>query len=48
MGSSTATTSATAHLQDEQDFRYQNGAAIRSIPHLGVNLDVDNGGLGLN
>ena len=32
----------------EQDFRYQNGAASRSIPHLGVNIDVDNGGLGLD
>ena len=32
----------------EQDFRYQNGSASRSIPHLGVNIDVDNGGLGLD
>jgi hypothetical protein len=28
--------------------RYQNGAANRSIPHLGVNIDVDNGRLGLD
>ncbi|KAH9000096.1 CNH-domain-containing protein [Lactarius akahatsu] len=35
----------------EHDFRYQNGAASRShtnIPHLGVNIDVDNGRLGLD
>jgi hypothetical protein len=28
--------------------QYQNGAASRSIPHLGVNIDVDNGRLGLD
>ena len=49
MGSSAATTtSAITRLRDEQDFRYQNGAASRSIPHLGVNIDVDNGELGLD
>ncbi|KAH9042293.1 CNH-domain-containing protein [Lactarius hengduanensis] len=35
----------------EHDSRYQNGAASRShtnIPHLGVNIDVDNGRLGLD
>ena len=49
MGSSAAiTSSATTRLQDEQDLRYQIGAAIRSIPYLGVNIDIDNGGLGLN
>ncbi|KAH9072338.1 CNH-domain-containing protein [Lactarius deliciosus] len=35
----------------EHDFRYQNGAASPShtnIPHLGVNIDVDNGRLGLD
>ena len=32
------------HYEYEQDFRY---AASRSIPHLGVDFDVDNGGLGL-
>ena len=29
----------------EQDFRNQNGAASRSMPHLGVNIDVEIGGL---
>jgi hypothetical protein len=28
--------------------QYQNGAASRSIPHLGVNIDVDSGRLGLD
>ena len=32
----------------EQGFHYQNGSTSRSIPHLGVNIDVDNGGLGLD
>ncbi|KAI0306077.1 CNH domain-containing protein [Multifurca ochricompacta] len=35
----------------EHDFRYQNGAATRShtnIPQLGVNIDTDNGRLGID
>ena len=32
----------------EQDFRYQNDAASRSIPYLGVNIDINNGGLGFD
>ena len=32
----------------DRDFRYQNGAASRSIPRLGVNIDADNGRLGLD